>query len=130
MKKEFQKLNIAKNSAKNSTCHHRHGAVLVKGNRVINIVFNKNGFSKVANRYRMKRTKNPWFGTRHAEIQTLGAKNTKGCSVYVCRVNNYNDFVYSYPCGMCIAAMQAAGIKEVIYSISNKEFGTIDLRRV
>ena len=122
-------LGKAKTSALNSKCHHKHGALLIKGNRVLKVSFNKNSFSKVANRHRLMRDKNPWFGTRHAEIELLSHNKIKGSTVYVCRVNNQNDLMYSRPCGMCLAAMKSAGVKKVVYSVSNSKFEKLDLRR-
>lgn len=129
MKKEMRLLKKAKASSLNSTCHHKHGALLVKGSRILKVSFNKNSFSSTANRYRRMRRKNPWFGTRHAEIELLSHRQTQGSTVYVCRVNNHDDLMYSKPCGMCMAAMKHAGVKTVVYSVGKNELEKINLRR-
>lgn len=129
-------LELARTVSTKSEERHKHGAVLAKGSRVLNTGFNRDVFSKFAHRHRGSREKN-WLrayasfsfvhGTQHAEIDAINCKNTNGATVYVVRTNNKGELMYSRPCGMCVASMRTAKIKTVIYSISEKEFGTLNL---
>tara|TARA_R110001583_G_scaffold35701_7_gene118523 strand:- start:2387 stop:2800 length:414 start_codon:yes stop_codon:yes gene_type:complete len=126
-KREKNYVDLAKKASYQSDHSHRHGAVLVKGARVINVSHNKIKFNSFASRFRQE---NGEWATVHAELGSVlnvERKNTEGATVYVVRVNTTDDFRLSKPCSMCEAAMKWVGIKKVIYSTSNGDFKEMKL---
>lgn len=109
----------AKRVASLSSCRVKHGAVLVKGGRVIGIGVNvsRNHPSVVSNPERE--------ASYHAEIMALRSVtgDTTGAVMYVARVNNHGQERMSKPCSVCQSALNDAGIKKVYYTIE----GEIDL---
>ena len=106
---------------------YRHGAVLVKGSTVRSSCANQNKFKGWGNRFRRK---NEGYATLHAELGcVLGVdrRDTKNATVYVVRIDAKDDFKLSRPCAMCQAALKHVGIKKVIYSINNEEYGVMKL---
>lgn len=102
---------------------HKHGAVLVKGGKILSVACNMVEFSKHAGLHR------PYTdytsGSLHAEIAALRSKSkdvTRGAIMYVVRIGGKGnaDLMLSAPCEMCQNAMRAAGIKRVIYSVDNE----------
>lgn len=110
----------------NHRCHH-HGAVLVKGSRIINTASNNTRYSSFASRFSPS-TRSKQFATRHAELSVIlnvPYALTNGASIYVVRVNNDDEFRYSKPCEMCQSVMEFVGIKNVYYSLNKEGFGRI-----
>lgn len=96
--------------AEQSTCRQRHGAVLVKGNRVLAVAVNRfrNHPSNVSN----PKTD----ATVHAEVavvSAVGSVEAHGATVYVARVNKAGYPVLSKPCGRCQDWLDAIGVKAV-----------------
>lgn len=119
---------IAKEAARNSECHFRHGAVLAKSSRVLNVSGNINRYCKFADFHRTE----DGHGTIHAEIGAiLGISRSvlRSSDVYVIRINREGELMNSRPCDMCMTAMQHVGIKRVFYSITDSEFGVLNLKR-
>ena len=60
----------------------------------------------------------------HAEQRVL-TKSTKsaGGTLYVARVTLTNELALARPCDMCYTLIQDAGVKQVIYSIGENEWG-------
>lgn len=94
------------------------------------VIFNKNKIlSTGTNSIRAARNLHPrffrWPGSVHAEVAAiLNAKtNLSGSSMFIIRVNRAGDLMYSRPCKYCLKYIQEVGIKKIIYSISNDEFG-------
>ena len=115
-------IDLAKKAIYQSYHSHRHGAVLVKGGRVINVSHNKLKFNSFASRFRHE---NGEWATVHAELGSVlnvERRNTEGATVYVVRVSTTDNFRLSKPCSMCQAAMKWVGIKKVIYSTNDGEF--------
>ena len=108
-------------------CDYRHGAVLAKGNRVLNTSANKNSYKLWAQRFRRR---DRGHATHHAELGCiLGVDRsvTQGATVYVARISKSGDTRLSKPCPMCESAMRHVGIKKVVYTINEKEIGSIKL---
>jgi len=94
------------------------------------VIFNKNKIlSTGTNSIRAARKLHPrffrWPGSVHAEVAAiLNAKtNLSGSSIFIIRVNKAGDLMYSRPCEHCLRYIKEVGIKKIIYSISNDEFG-------
>ena len=125
-KKEQNYVDLASRISYQSDHHHRHGAVLVKGSRVINTSPNKSKFNSFASRFYPKEKQ---WATIHAELGSIlnvERKNTEGATVYVVRVSAKDELRMSKPCEMCQAAMKWVGIKKVVYS-TNKGFKEMKL---
>lgn len=106
---------------------YRHGAVLVKGSTMRNSCANQNKFKGWGNRFRRK---NEGYATLHAELGcVLGVDRslTTNATVYVVRIDAKDDFKLSRPCSMCQAVLKHVGVKKVIYSINNEEYGVLKL---
>lgn len=120
-------LQIAKQKASESDYHQKHGAVLVKGGSVINVSFNNPQFSRFARRFR----DNDCQATRHAEIMCvlgLAREVTEGATLYVVRINNNGNFMFSKPCDMCYEVMSFVGIKKVVYTVNNNKIKSMRVR--
>lgn len=58
----------------------------------------------------------------HAEVAALkacGRTRVAGGTIYVARVNNSGDPLMSKPCIRCQKVLKDAGIKKIVYTISN-----------
>lgn len=62
----------------------------------------------------------------HAEAR-LARKLDNGSEVYVARVLRCGSFALSRPCARCQAAMRARGVRRAYYSISDNEYGVMQL---
>lgn len=88
----------------------RHGAVVVKGGRVLSIGINKwkNNPENVVG-----------YGkcSVHAEADAISrVKNPRGATIYVARVNNQGHPRLSRPCDGCATMIREVGISKVIYT--------------
>ena len=103
---------------------YRHGAVLVKGNKIINSCNNQNRHVKFGRRFRRR---DCGHATQHAELGcVLGIDRTvtKGASVYVVRIGKGGEYRLSMPCEMCQQVLKHVGVKKVHYSINDEKYGT------
>lgn len=91
----------------------KHGAVIVKGGRVISVGINKNrNHPTVVSSEHIKT-----HCSVHAEVDAIRkVKNVKGATIYVARVNKNGQDRLSRPCDRCHKAIQEAGIRKVIYT--------------
>jgi len=116
-KREKAFLSVAKYLASKSESRQKHGAVIVKGGRVIGTGFNKD-------------RNNPYFVSPehikthcsvHAEVEAIrdAGWNVKGAVLYVARVNSQGKDRYSKPCERCEAVIEETQIKKVIYTRSD-----------
>ena len=121
-------LELAKRLAHNSDyLDHRHGAVLTKSGRIINVSFNKNHYNSFAARFKKV---NVLHATQHAELGSLlgvDRSKTTGATVYVVRIIKLGDTKMSKPCAMCEEAMRFCGVKKVVYSVNEKNIESIRL---
>ena len=120
-KKRFFELatRVAENAAQNG---YRHGAILVRGNVVLNASHNKNAYVRFGERFR-RRDKGD--ATHHAElgcILGLDRSVTRGADVYVVRVGRSGNLLLSKPCDMCEAALRHVGVRRVYYSLNDGNF--------
>ena len=102
------------------------GAVVKRGGRILSVGVNTyKTYSPDFEETDKYPPRNQW--TVHAEVAALRSLNfdARGAILYVARVNKYGDYRMSKPCKNCMAAIQAAGIKRVVYTIDNE----IDLEK-
>ncbi|QDK03029.1 deoxycytidylate deaminase [Streptomyces phage Braelyn] len=95
-----------------SNMKQRHGAVVVKGGRVLSRGWNvlKNDPNNVSHEHITR------FCSVHAERMALArCKNAVGATVYVAR-NKSGRACHSKPCDACHAALEAAGVARVVYT--------------
>ena len=108
--------------AENSDVNQRHSAAIIKGDKILNIGFNK---------YCTLAKKN----TIHAEMDVLFSlkkkcKNQiKGVDIIIIRISNFNSDTLknSRPCNHCIEYLQKYSIRKVYYS---NEYGNIVCERL
>ena len=104
----------------------RHGAVLAKGSKVLNLGVNKNQFNSFAAKF----NKRPEYATVHAELGCIlgvDRRSTSGATVYVVRISPNGGWRMSKPCCMCQAAMRHVGVRRVLYSVDEKYIGEMKL---
>ena len=127
-KRTKKHLELAKQMALQSSYgKFQHGAVLVRGNRVINASFNKDRFNSFGTRFRERSC---GHATHHAElgcIVGLDRSITSGATIYVVRINAEGKFRMSKPCKMCHELLKHCGVKKVVYTINEKEIASYRL---
>lgn len=111
-------LSLAMKVAEDSDLDSRHGAVVVKGGRVLslatnkkrndlNVAFSHEGYQPVL--------------TTHAEVAAMNrisADQLRGAIIYVARVDANGKPLISRPCFRCMDALVEAGVKKVVYTTS------------
>lgn len=106
-------LDYAIRIAYGSNAVKRHGAVIVKGGSVRGVGFNKyvNSPFKVSEEH-LDRC------SVHAEIAAIrnARGSVKGATLYVARINNRGMEMYSAPCNKCQDALEAHGIRKVVWT--------------
>ena len=108
-------LETLKRITKNSNVSYRHGACLIKGDKIISFGVNKY-FSKI-----YYKTQDRKF-TIHAEIDAilkLDSKELKGTDILIIRVSNCDNLCNSRPCNSCIDKLKKKGIRKAYYSNSD-----------
>jgi deoxycytidylate deaminase len=97
--------------AKTGPCDIHHGAVIVKGGRVMS--HGVNTFRNAPNA-----SLPPGSVTEHAEEAALRILNgnARGAKIYIARVMKSGQTGLSRPCNRCYEAIVNAGIKEIIYT--------------
>ena len=128
MCKELRALRGAAKAAEQSGHDtFRHGAALIKGGSILNVSANSDNHSSFGQRFRSS----PGPATHHAELACIlgiDKSSTTGATVYVARINKNGKWRMSKPCSMCHEAMKFAGIKKVVYTISDNEWGVYKLQ--
>lgn len=94
----------------------RHGAVVVRGGRIIGVGVNSTrGVSSV------DQSENSWRGSYlHAEevaIKMAGSR-ASGATLYVSRVNKNGEARLSEPCIRCDGVISRSGVRRVVYTES------------
>lgn len=91
----------------------KHGAVIVKGGRVLATGINKerNHPMKVSSEHIKTHC------SVHAEIDALKkVDDARGATIYVARVNRKGQERNSRPCSYCYEDLKSSGIKKIIYT--------------
>lgn len=119
---------LAKKEAEKS-CNddYRHGGILTKGGKVLNVGHNEIVHCRLAERHKT----HGGMATRHAEINCIlgiDRKITTGSTVFVVRISRSGKFRNSKPCDMCVSILKFVGVKRIIYSIGDDEYGVIRLQ--
>ncbi len=109
-------LSIAAELALLSNGKMQHGAVLVRGGRVMgrgrNIYKNHPTILETTRKIRS-------HASRHAEIAAMHgipANVLRGCTIYIARVRKCGRVGYSAPCAECQQALDKAGVRKIIYT--------------
>ena len=111
--KDRRYLNLALNVAMSSSERMKHGAVIVKGGRVLSVGINKFRNHPAIIESDMIKTS----CSVHAEIDALRKiKDARGATIYVARVNKGGLERLSRPCDHCYNAIDRAGISKIIYT--------------
>ena len=72
-------------------------------------------------------TRDNSFPAGHAEHR-LSKKLDKGSTVFVCRISkSTGEYKMAKPCPHCERRLKASKVKRVFYTISNNEYGVIEL---
>lgn len=91
----------------------KHGAVIVKGGRVLSTGMNKErNHPKIVSSEHIKT-----HCSVHAEIDALKkAGDVRGATMYIARVNKRGQDRSSRPCDKCYSNIINAGIKKIVYT--------------
>lgn len=117
-KRDNAYLSVARYFATKSTARNTHGAVVVKGGRVLGTGWNRDRNSPtIIDPDRIKHDCS--YHAEEVAIREAGS-NLKGAVIYVARVNRQGKDRDSKPCVKCSSLIEDAGIKRVIYT-SEKE---------
>jgi deoxycytidylate deaminase len=118
MKRHTAFLNLAKYYASLSHAKKQHGAIVVKGNRIMGMGYNKNKNNpKYISEEHVKK-----HSSRHAEWEAMRDANwnVRGATLYVARTNRQGQDRNSEPCFLCKQKIKQMGIKKVIYTTGEK----------
>lgn len=113
-KKDKAFLSVARYFATKSSARNTHGAVLVKGGRVIGTGYNRNrNHPRIVSPEHIKSD-----CSVHAEESAIrdAGYDVKNAILYVARVNRHGQDRDSKPCPRCLDLIKESGIKRVIYT--------------
>lgn len=107
-------LSVARYFAAKSKARNTHGAVVVKGGRVLGTGWNRDRNSPtIIDPNRIKQDCS--YHAEEVAIREAGT-NLKGAVIYVARINRQGKDRDSQPCTKCSSLIEEAGIKRVIYT--------------
>jgi len=113
-------MSVAKYLASKSQARMKHGAIIVKGGRVIGTGFNKNRNNPlVVSENHIKS-----HCSEHAEVNAIkdASYNVRNAILYVARVSKNGMDRNSKPCSQCFDIISKLGIKKIIYTVENNEY--------
>lgn len=111
-------ISVARYFATKSKARNTHGAVVVKGGRVLGTGWNRDRNSpNIIDPDRIKQDCS--YHAEEVAIREAG-QNLKGAVIYVARVNRRGEDRDSKPCEKCSSLIEEAKIKRVVYT-SEKE---------
>lgn len=114
-KKDRSYLSVARYLATKSSARNTHGAVVVKGGRVLGTGWNKNrNHPKIVSPEHIKTDCS--FHAEEVAIREAGEDNIKGAIIYVARVSRTGHDRDSKPCPKCTTLIKRAGIKRVVFT--------------
>ena len=117
--KQKSLLNLAVKVSLTSDLFQRHGAVIVKNGRVLALGVNK---QKNADINTPDAVDAPEYFTVHAEADAINrCANTEGATIYIARINKNGEERFSRPCDNCAETIRKAGIRTVIYTLTEGE---------
>jgi deoxycytidylate deaminase len=110
-------LSVARYFSTKSSARNMHGAVVVKGGRVLGTGYNRNrNHPKIVSPEHIK-TK----CSIHAEESAIKDANydVRGAIIYVARVSKNGEDRDSKPCARCFNLIKESGIKRIIYTTNS-----------
>lgn len=113
-KKDKAFLSVARYFATKSNARNTHGAVIVKGGRVVGTGYNRNrNHPAIVSPEHIKTD-----CSIHAEESALrdAGYSVKNAVIYVARVSKSGEDRDSKPCPRCHALIEESGIKRIIYT--------------
>lgn len=123
MKKRY--FLAAKAVALTSKGKYRLGTVVVKHGRII--AARCNSYSKTHSAL-AKFTEFPFQHAETAALIAAGSASSRGCEVYVCRLDRQGNICMARPCKeVCEPYMREAGVSTAYYTIDNCSYGTMEL---
>lgn len=113
-------LSVARYLASKSKARKTHGAVVVKGGRVLGIGWNKNrNHPMIVSPEHIKTDCS--YHAEEVAIKEAGEENVKGAIIYVARVNKSGNDRDSKPCDRCTKLIDNVGIKRVVYTYQKEK---------
>jgi deoxycytidylate deaminase len=113
--KEKAYLSVARYFATKSTARNTHGAVVVKGGRVLGTGWNKNrNHPAIVSPEHIKSDCS--YHAEEVAIREAGEDNVRNAVIYVARVNRNGHDRDSKPCPKCSSLINRVGIKRVIFT--------------
>lgn len=106
-------------------------AVLVKGNSVVSIGYNKMATSGFVEHYadRVKGRMRDFHLSTHAEMDAIlkvrSKTDLRGAKIYVARPRADGQVGMARPCEVCQHVLFSYGIKRAFYTISDNEYGVM-----
>jgi deoxycytidylate deaminase len=120
-KKDRSYLSVARYLATKSKSRNTHGALVVKGGRVLGSGFNKDrNHPKIVSPEHIKTDCS--FHAEQVAIKEAGEDNVRGAVIYVARVNRQGKDRDSKPCSRCSALIERVGIKKVVFTAEAGEY--------
>lgn len=113
-KKDKAFLSVARYFATKSSARNTHGAVVVKGGRVVGTGYNRNRNHPMSVSPEHIKTE----CSTHAEESAIrdAGYDVKNAIIYVARVNKHGEDRDSKPCPRCLSLIEESGIKRIIYT--------------
>lgn len=108
-----------------------HLATIYDGPRLLSVAYNNYKHEHLRHKFgEYKPTRDSaakYISGRHAECEAIRRLKTskKGLTMCVVRIDLNGQIAYSKPCKNCSQLILNANLKEVIFSVSNNEYGTI-----
>jgi len=119
-KRDRAYLSVARYCATKSTARNTHGAVVVKGGRVLSTGWNKNrNHPAIVSPEHIKTECS--YHAEEVAIREAGEDNVRGAVIYVARINKNGEDRDSKPCAKCAAIIKQSGIKRVIFTMESGE---------
>lgn len=119
-KRDRSYLSVARYCATKSIARNTHGAVVVKGGRVLGTGWNKNRNNpQIVSPEHIKSDCS--YHAEEVAIREAGEDNVKGAIIYVARVNRHGNDRDSKPCSKCATLIEKVGIKRVVFTMEAGE---------
>lgn len=113
-KKDKAFLSVARYFATKSNARNTHGAVIVKGGRVVGTGYNRNrNHPTIVSPEHIKT--NCSIHAEESAIRDAGY-DVKNAVIYVARINKHGEDRDSKPCPRCSELISVSGIKRIIYT--------------
>lgn len=113
-------LSVARYLANKSVARNTHGAVVVKGGRVLGTGWNKNrNHPAIVSPEHVKTDCS--YHAEEVAIREAGEDNVRGAIIYVARVNKNGQDRDSKPCPKCASLIEQVGIKRVVFTMEAGE---------